>query len=60
MDEEKCPLLLEIKARPGLSIQIANQEGLISRLKTVESHVNKLSGIEEKIAFAKDKFAASK
>ncbi|MDY6897217.1 MAG: alpha-L-glutamate ligase-like protein [Cyanobacteriota bacterium] len=59
LDEEKGPLLLEINARPGLSIQIANQEGLIPRLKTVESYVNKLSGIEEKIAFAKDKFAVN-
>ena len=60
LDEEKGPLLLEINARPGLSIQIANQSGLIPRLKTVESYVNKLSGIKEKIAFAKDKFAVSK
>ena len=59
LDEEKGPLLLEINARPGLSIQIANQSGLIPRLKTVDSYVNKLSGIKEKIAFAKDKFAVS-
>jgi alpha-L-glutamate ligase-like protein len=59
LDEEKGPLLLEINARPGLSIQIANQEGLIPRLKTIESYANKLSGIEEKIAFAKNKFAVT-
>jgi glutathione synthase/RimK-type ligase-like ATP-grasp enzyme len=59
LDEEKGPLLLEINARPGLSIQIANQEGLIPRLKIIDSNVNKLSGIEEKIAFAKDKFAVN-
>ena len=59
LDEEKGLLLLESKARPGLSIQIANQEGLIPRLKTIDSNVNKLSGIQEKIAFAKDKFAGT-
>ena len=59
LDEEKGPLLLEINARPGLSIQIANQEGLIPRLETVNSNVKKLCGIEEKINFAKDKFAVN-
>ncbi|MGB3637375.1 MAG: alpha-L-glutamate ligase-like protein [Rivularia sp. (in: cyanobacteria)] len=59
LDEEKGPLLLEINARPGLSIQIANQEGLIPRLKIIDSNVNKLSGIEEKIGFARDKFAVN-
>lgn len=34
-------LLLEINARPGLSIQIANQSGLIPQLKTVESYLCK-------------------
>ena len=37
LDEQKGPLLLEINARPGLSIQIANKTGLEPRLKFVKS-----------------------
>jgi len=36
LDEEKGPLVLELNARPGLSIQICNQTGLLGRLKRVE------------------------
>ncbi|MEM7759688.1 MAG: alpha-L-glutamate ligase-like protein [Cyanobacteria bacterium P01_A01_bin.40] len=51
LDQEKGPLLLEINARPGLSIQIANGEGLIGRLETIDDALPKLSSIEEKIEF---------
>lgn len=37
LDRELGPLVLELNARPGLSIQIANKIGLLSRLKQVES-----------------------
>ncbi|MGD1913830.1 MAG: sugar-transfer associated ATP-grasp domain-containing protein [Rivularia sp. (in: cyanobacteria)] len=57
LDKEKGRLLLEINARRGLSIQIANQQGLIPRLEIIDSNVKKLSGIEQKIAFAREKFA---
>ncbi len=33
LDRALGPMLLELNARPGLSIQVANQEGLIGRLK---------------------------
>lgn len=36
IDREKGPVFMELNARPGLSIQIANQEGLITRLNRVE------------------------
>jgi len=36
LDEERGPLVLEINARPGLSIQIANQDSLRTRLERVE------------------------
>ena len=53
-DKHRGPLLLELNARPGLSIQIANQCGLLPRLKKVESHRNlKKLSIEERIDFAK-------
>ncbi|MEC4982642.1 MAG: alpha-L-glutamate ligase-like protein [Oscillatoria sp. PMC 1068.18] len=57
LDREQGPLLLEINARPGLSIQIANREGLIERLQTIDAALPKLSDIQEKIAFAQEKFA---
>ncbi|MCK5355383.1 MAG: alpha-L-glutamate ligase-like protein [Methyloprofundus sp.] len=37
LDAQLGPLMLEINARPGLSIQIANQEGLLPFLQKVES-----------------------
>ncbi len=35
-DRDDGPVFLELNARPGLSIQIANMEGLLTRLKRVE------------------------
>lgn len=37
VDETQGPLLLELNARPGLAIQIANGQGLLPRLKAVEA-----------------------
>jgi alpha-L-glutamate ligase-like protein len=36
LDRDRGPLLLELNARPGLAIQIANGEGLLNRLQSVE------------------------
>lgn len=36
MDRERGPVFLELNARPGLSIQIANLDGLLGRLQRVE------------------------
>lgn len=37
IDEHRGPLLLELNARPGLSIQIANDQGLLPRLNQIEA-----------------------
>jgi alpha-L-glutamate ligase-like protein len=37
IDRHRGPLLLELNARPGLSIQIANAEGLLPRLQLIEA-----------------------
>ena len=36
IDRERGPVFMELNARPGLSIQNANQEGLLARLNRVE------------------------
>ncbi|MDM7859240.1 alpha-L-glutamate ligase-like protein [Alteromonas sp. ASW11-36] len=36
LDKTKGPMVLELNARPGLSIQIANGSGLIPRLRQIE------------------------
>ncbi|ACR11209.1 alpha-L-glutamate ligase-like protein [Teredinibacter turnerae] len=57
LDKHLGPALLELNARPGLSIQIANGAGLLPRLREVEALRNpaRLS-VAERIAFAQDHF----
>ncbi|MDD4349580.1 MAG: alpha-L-glutamate ligase-like protein [Opitutales bacterium] len=43
VDETQGPMILEMNARPGLSIQLANGQGLKPRLKKVESFVRESS-----------------
>jgi alpha-L-glutamate ligase-like protein len=57
IDEELGPMLLEVNARPGLAIQIANQAGLKPRLQHIQAHVSGLKTVEEKVDFAMDAFA---
>ncbi len=49
LDQEKGPLILELNARPGLNIQIANDSGLVHRCHAVEARLEELKakGIEE-------------
>lgn len=54
LDRNKGPLVLEVNARPGLSIQIANRAGLSNRLKTIENSDLK---IQDKVGFSKTNFA---
>jgi alpha-L-glutamate ligase-like protein len=56
LDRDKGPLILEINARPGLNIQIANRSGLLSRLQQVENEHEKLLDVEARITFAKKHF----
>lgn len=56
LDEHLGPLLLEMNARPGLSIQICNQQGLIPRLEAVDVALKNLTSLEEKIAFSQQQF----
>ena len=60
LDRDKGPLILELNARPGLAIQMANREGLRLRLEQVERHHSELKTIAERVAFAKERFAAGR
>lgn len=48
LDQEKGPLILELNARPGLNIQIANDCGLTLRTQAVEAHLEKLALNDER------------
>jgi len=62
LDETKGPLILELNARPGLNIQIANDAGLTLRCHTVERHIAELKeagreeSVEERMAFSQKHF----
>jgi len=58
LDREQGPLLLELNARPGLAIQIANRAGLLPRLELIEQHHRELTGVEARVAFAQRYFGA--
>jgi alpha-L-glutamate ligase-like protein len=62
LDQDKGPLILELNARPGLNIQIANDCGLTHRAHAVENRIEELQekGIqetaEERVRFAQELF----
>lgn len=59
IDEAQGPVMIEVNARPGLAIQMANGIGLLTRLAPVsEQHRrNPNATAEEKIAFSLRNFA---
>ncbi|MGD2124635.1 MAG: alpha-L-glutamate ligase-like protein [Desulfobacteraceae bacterium] len=59
LDRDKGPLILELNARPGLNIQIANHSGLLQRLKRVEENQDHFTDVESRVAFAKEHFRAT-
>ena len=56
LDKDKGPLILELNARPGLAIQIANGCGIQPRLEKIESMPDWNMSIEERVAFSKQHF----
>ena len=56
LDRDFGPLMLEMNARPGLNIQIANQTGLLPRLATVDALGRDGASVAERLAFAKEHF----
>ena len=58
VDANEGPLLLELNARPGLAIQMANGRGLLPRLREIEALRRTHFTPEERVAFAMDTFAS--
>ncbi len=53
LDQEKGPLLLELNARPGISIQIANRRGMRFVLEKAANLASAKLSTEERVAIAK-------
>lgn len=53
IDEERGPLVLELNARPGLSIQAANGRGLLPALHAIERRVTHGDGPARRLALAR-------
>lgn len=54
LDKNRGPLILELNARPGLSIQIANRAGLLPRLELIREKGDKNASAQEKVGFVKE------
>jgi len=59
IDKNLGPLILEVNARPGLSIQIANDKGLLKRLQMIENHAPKSTSPEERVKYSLKIFSAN-
>lgn len=63
LDKEKGPMILELNARPGLNIQIANDMGLYRCAHMVEKHMDELKAkgkietIEQRLRFIEKNFS---
>lgn len=56
LDRDKGPLMLELNARPGLAIQIANQAGLAPRLARIKQQATQKQDAFERVLFVQQAF----
>jgi alpha-L-glutamate ligase-like protein len=58
LDREEGPMVLELNARPGLAIQIANGAGLLPRLNHIENLEEQIQypNVKERVAYAMQQF----
>ncbi|MBZ2167551.1 alpha-L-glutamate ligase-like protein [Marinobacter sp. F4216] len=59
VDANEGPLLLELNARPGLAIQMANGRGLLPRLRTIEDLKRPHFTPQDRAEYAMESFATS-
>ncbi|HHF7347494.1 TPA: alpha-L-glutamate ligase-like protein [Legionella feeleii] len=58
LDKEHGPLMLELNARPGLNIQIANREGGLKRYRQIEARAAEgKESVAARVAYSKQQFA---
>ncbi len=57
LDRDKGPMIIELNARPGLSIQVANFAGLAPRVALVESFESIDATPDQRVLFSKTHFA---
>lgn len=57
LDKSKGPLLLELNARPGLAIQIANGKGILPRLQQIEQLGKVSMSCAQRVEYAKTHFS---
>jgi len=55
IDKDLGPLILELNARPGLAIQIANQTGILRRFDVIDKAPSNMSA-EERVSFTLEHF----
>jgi alpha-L-glutamate ligase-like protein len=53
LDRIKGPLVLEMNARPGLNIQIANNMGLLHRLDFIQANAMRLGSVLDRVSFSR-------
>jgi len=58
IDADLGPLILEMNARPGLNIQIANCTGLAHRIARIEEIYDETATPEQRAAIARREFPA--
>lgn len=58
LDRDLGPLILELNARPGLNIQLANRTGLRHRLEAVDGNEQKHANAEERARWSAAKFGS--
>lgn len=56
IDEDRGPMLLELNARPGLAIQVANGMGLLPRLRHLEKRDIWHHAAEQRVAYVQQHF----
>lgn len=57
IDKDKGPMLLELNARPGLGIQVANGLGLLPRLRHIEKLTLYHKNAEKRVAYVQRAFS---
>lgn len=57
LDRELGPMIIELNARPGLAIQVANGAGLVPRLEKIDDMTNAHVNAQQRALFSKYEFS---